>query len=447
MTISYLTCQDLTPVTPAVAWATTANSPAIAATNIAPLALEIQQGTDVDLLSAVLTTFQPDLTSEQAKTIAAASLAEVFSAKAHLSITSTDTSLKIAELYHQPTMTDRDLAASLYFKLFALQQQLNHDQTEPIFLANDPALLISLAHFLPETARLVGFFAPEQVHGLQRQQLAAALDKPLVKLYQLEEPITAQELELTVNKPHFQELAATNQEQLIVLDNCQFSLLMGQIFNLLKVSVAATSATEIVTTTHDFSNVLAAYYAQQLGAPISGVTVALKQMTPVARFFENGEPMLTSVAAVNLQRLLVGLTGQASPVLTATEIQDQLVDFLTIKVVDQEAALPEIRQAQSRQQITVGPEAALALAVAADSEQPQLVLAPADPYLTPDVVLAGITNHPTDKRDFEAAQILRQVIAAPMPRMITHLKSQQIQEFQAFSHAQIADELAAWLDQ
>lgn len=446
MTISYLTCKELTPVTPTAAWATTANSPAVSATGLTPLPAAVLHGTDRDLLSAVLTAFQPTLPLAQAQTIAAASLAAVFTAKAQLTVKSTDSTLKIAELYHQPTMTDRDLAASLYFNLFAWQQHAADDQTEPVFLASDPTLLISLAHFLPEKARLIGFFAPEQIQGFQRQQLAAALAKPQVKLYQLETAITAKDLEITVNKPHFQELAAANQEQLIVLDNCQFSLLLGQIFNLLKVSLAAAAPTEIVTTTIDFSNVLAAYYAQQLGAPISGVTVALKQMTPLARFFENGEPALTSVAAVNLQRLVTTITGQASAELDATKIAAQLADFLTVKVLDAETALPEIRRAQSQQQITIGPDAALALATSNASES-QLVLAAADPYLTPDIVLAGITNHPTDKRDFEAAQILRQVIAAPMPRMITHLKSQEIESFPVFSHAQIADELAAWLDQ
>ncbi|WP_125766411.1 hypothetical protein [Lapidilactobacillus wuchangensis] len=447
MTISYLTCKELTSVTPAAAWATTANSPAVVATNLTPLAAEILHGNDRDLLSAVLTTFQPDLTVEQAQEIAAASLEQVFSAKAQITVAETNSALKIAELYHQPTMTDRDLAASLYLNLFAWQQRENNDQTEPVFLASDPTLLISLAHFLPGKARLIGFFAPEQIQGFQRQQLAAALDKPQVKLYQLEAPITAKALEMTVNKQHFQELAAANQEQLIVLDNCQFSLLLGQIFSLMKVSLAAEGTTAIATSTYDFSNVLAAYYAQQLGAPISSVTVALKQMTPLARFFENGEPALTSVAAVNLQRLVVALTEKASTELNAAEIASQLASFLTVKVVDAEAALPEIRRAQSQQQITVGPDAALALAAIAENEPESLVLAAVDPYLTPDVVLAGITNHPTDKRDFDAAQILRQVIAAPMPRMITHLKSQEIQEFPVFSHAQIADELAAWLDQ
>ncbi|WP_261805587.1 hypothetical protein [Lapidilactobacillus luobeiensis] len=426
MTVTYKYADDLAPLSTEAAWqADREESRVVLPTGLEPLTLAWADAPAAEILGAIIEELCPQASLVAATELAAQALQTTWGKKAPLALTPARGSLgtRFSELGAGPTMTAADWST-------ALVQDLAKSETPLSLVAHDPALLIALAEKLLPGNHLTGFADLSRLAPLvQKQFLATALldDVAPLSVDQTEDLVTLAGWQQ--ERAHLQETVKAEQRYYVPVDGGQLAVILPQILDYFLIAQQAPDQDlTIVTATTDFSNIIAARYAQLLGAPIKRLFVTLTDDHLLAQYQQGEQAALPWATLKNLLRLAASFDGQARD-LTATwaQLSATWQDWLQIEVVAEPAILREIRRGQTQDQLTLGVTAAQASAfVQAHQLKNAIVLSLADPFQTPEAILRGITNRQDGKTDFEAVQILRQIVDLKVPRVLTHLKAKTL---------------------
>ena len=378
------------------------------------------------ILQTIAQTFMSDQTAaEIAKTVETA-LAQTFKKKKLATLVDLNDDLAFGETFHGATMTQADLAV-LLLSAFSEPNQ--------IFASADPDLIVALAANLLPTQKLVGIYDPTEVGQFVQDELASIQADENIQI------ATSPAPEAAIAELH----AATTNVQLVSAD--QLLTLIPQtavLFNLTAQNTAPTPL-EFVIGQEQLPLVLAAAYAQKLGLNIDHVTVAVDVNSTLAKFLGGDDAQLTPSDKTILIRLISVLTDSTKIASQPNDLRAILTDnqLISLTMTGAQQIQPTIKHYQIADNYTIGASTALAAAGIAQkkSNHKIIVIAPVDPYLTPEIVLQSITGRDDGKRDFESVQILRQIINTKTPRLLTHLKASESATIPEYQLANIT----AWL--
>ncbi len=209
----------------------------------------------------------------------------------------------------------------------------------------------------------------------------------------------------------------------------------------------------VVVPTGNFGNILAAWYARRMGAPIGKLVCASNRNNVLTDFIATGvydrnrdfhktlSPSMDILIASNLERFLLELADGDAEALNGwmndlkstgrydigAARRDKMQSILYGGFADDERTERTIRETFEREKYLLDPHTAVAVAVAEDYRKatgdcrPMLIAATASPFkFAPDVARAlGVHQ----SNPFEAADALSRLSGLPCPAPLSELKS------------------------
>ena len=221
--------------------------------------------------------------------------------------------------------------------------------------------------------------------------------------------------------------------------------------------------------TGNFGDILAGYYAKQMGLPVGKLVCASNRNNVLTEFFETGtynarreffkttSPSMDILVSSNLERLLYHITGSDAQVaawmadlaekgsytVNSTTLETIRADFAAGCASDEEVA-QEIKAIYHKVGYLCDPHTAVAFKVAREyqaasqSHNPMVVLSTASPYKFPRDVLTALGAE-APQSDFAAMDGLKALTNVPVPNSLAALRGQQERFNQVIEPSQIGD--------
>ena len=221
--------------------------------------------------------------------------------------------------------------------------------------------------------------------------------------------------------------------------------------------------------TGNFGDILAGYYAKQMGLPVGKLVCASNRNNVLTEFFETGtynarreffkttSPSMDILVSSNLERLLYHITGSDAQVaawmadlaekgsytVNSTTLETIRADFAAGCASDEEVA-QEIKTIYQKVGYLCDPHTAVAFKVAREyqaasqSHNPMVVLSTASPYKFPRDVLTALGAE-APQSDFAAMDGLKALTNVPVPNSLAALRGQQERFNQVIEPSQIGD--------
>ena len=221
--------------------------------------------------------------------------------------------------------------------------------------------------------------------------------------------------------------------------------------------------------TGNFGDILAGYYAKQMGLPVGKLVCASNRNNVLTEFFETGtynarreffkttSPSMDILVSSNLERLLYHITGSDAQVaawmadlaekgsytVNSTTLETIRADFAAGCASDEEVA-QEIKAIYQKVGYLCDPHTAVAFKVAREyqaasqSHNPLVVLSTASPYKFPRAVLTALGAE-APQSDFAAMDGLKALTNVPVPNSLAALRGQQERFNQVIEPSQIGD--------
>ena len=221
--------------------------------------------------------------------------------------------------------------------------------------------------------------------------------------------------------------------------------------------------------TGNFGDILAGYYAKQMGLPVGKLVCASNRNNVLTEFFETGtynarreffkttSPSMDILVSSNLERLLYHITGSDAQVaawmadlaekgsytVNSTTLETIRADFAAGCASDEEVA-QEIKAIYQKVGYLCDPHTAVAFKVAREyqaasqSHNPMVVLSTASPYKFPRDVLTALGAE-APQSDFAAMDGLKALTTVPVPNSLAALRGQQERFNQVIEPSQIGD--------
>ena len=232
----------------------------------------------------------------------------------------------------------------------------------------------------------------------------------------------------------------------------------------------------ITVPTGNFGNILAAYYAKQMGLPVKKLVCASNENKVLVDFFHTGaydrnrdfrltsSPSMDILISSNLERLICRIAGDdaevtrrlmeslsASGVYQITdEMKSRLKDFYGAFATETETAR-EIREVYERSGYVIDTHTAVASRVSrkyiADTgdHTPMVVASTASPYKFARTVVCSIRPELQSKSDFELIDALHEISGVRIPRAIEDIRTAPVLHSTVVDAAAMGDEVARWL--
>ena len=191
--------------------------------------------------------------------------------------------------------------------------------------------------------------------------------------------------------------------------------------------------------TGNFGDILAGYYAKQMGLPVGRLVCASNQnnvltdflstgtYTAKREFYKTTSPSMDILVSSNLERLLYHVTGSDAEVAglmkSLNETGSYTVRPETLKASEEQVA-GEIRARYEKDGYLCDTHTAVAFHVAAQKKRdgvPMVVLSTASPFKFPRSVLEAL-GHTAPENDFEAMQALEEATGRTAPASLAALR-------------------------
>lgn len=209
--------------------------------------------------------------------------------------------------------------------------------------------------------------------------------------------------------------------------------------------------------TGNFGNILAGYYAKQMGAPIGRLICASNENKVLYDFFTTGRydrrrefilttsPSMDILVSSNLERLIYRIAGGDTAVTRelmeslssageygiTEDMKKRTADFYG-NFADQQETAGKIRQVYEEEHYVIDPHTAVAAAVydkyrAQTKDQTKTVIvSTASPYKFVRSVVPAIAPEGTETEDFTLAERLKELSGVSWPDAITQIRGAQI---------------------
>lgn len=233
----------------------------------------------------------------------------------------------------------------------------------------------------------------------------------------------------------------------------------------------------VAVPTGNFGNILAAYYAREMGLPIARLICASNRNNVLTDFIRTGtydrkrdfhttvSPSMDILISSNLERLLYHLSGRDAALVADLmgKLQKDgcytVPDALLAKIrelfvagwCDDERTMTAIRETYEQQQYLCDTHTAVAMAVCEEYRResgdttPLIIASTADPYKFSASVLSAFGAEQADEDEFDKVERLHALTGAPIPPSLAALKGQKPRFDQVCSRETMVETVCAML--
>ena len=388
-----------------------------------------------------------------------------FSSKAVAPVKKLDDNTEILELFHGPTCAFKDLALQIMPRLLtAAAQKVKPDQELVILVATSGDTgKAALEGFRDVPGTKIVVFYPEQgVSPVQKRQMTTQAGKNVrVVAVRGNFDDTQNGVKSIFGNREYQMAAAARGQEFTSANSINWGRLVPQIVYYFsaycdlmnKGSIRAGDRINFVVPTGNFGNILAGWYAKQMGLPIKKLICASNQNRVLADFFQSGaydrnrpfhltsSPSMDILISSNLERLLYLAARQDSAATAermrqlALEGRYQISPLMHQQLqkeffggsCDEDQCAAAIRRAWETHNYLSDPHTAVALhvldeyrAATGDSTR-SVVVATASPYKFAASVL-GALGEVVPANEFEALAALEQKTGNICPEALRGLQ-------------------------
>lgn len=371
------------------------------------------------------------------------------------------------ELWHGPTSAFKDYALQLVPKLLLeAKEMLGENNTVIILVATSGDTgKAALEGYKDLSGIKICVFYPENgTSEIQRLQMVTQ-DGDNVSVYAVKGNFddTQRGVKTAFNDEMLAEQLAKDNKKLSSANSINWGRLLPQIvyyvssyINLCETG-AITMGQEIdfCVPTGNFGDIMAGYYAKQMGVPIGQLLCASNENNVLSDFFKTGKynanrefyktssPSMDVLVSSNLERLLYHATQDAKKVSAWMEdlakTGEYQVDNETLAKVNkifkadwasEKEVNDEIAKTYTESQYVIDPHTAVAFSVAekiSGKKNPMVILSTASPYKFSEKVLVALgQNVPIGQDEFITLESLEHLSGVPAPTALTELSTKPV---------------------
>ncbi len=382
------------------------------------------------------------------------------------------------ELWHGPTSAFKDYALQIMPHLFVqAKKNLNDTSTTKILVATsgDTGTAALAGYKDLQSIRIAVFYPQSGTSEIQRLQMATH-GGDNVKVYAVKGNFD--DAQTGVKKVFLNADIASELERdnafLSSANSINLGRLIPQVVYYFYSYAQLVAQNKIKTgekvnfcvPTGNFGDILAGFYAKQMGLPVNKLICAANKNNVLADFLTTGEynanrsfyktssPSMDILVSSNLERLLYHITGDANTVASwMSELATKgayTVDKATLDTIKQTFATGYASEEMTSETIKkyadetgyiMDPHTAVAFYVA-DNEPccesvTTVVLSTASPYKFPEDVLSALGEKAADDA-FECLKALSQKCSEPIPAPLSELKNKQVRFTEVIDTNEIA---------
>ena len=419
---------------------------------------------------AILSGYLTDFTTEEVEYCVNGAYTGTFDNELPAPVFSLKNGRHVLELWHGPTCAFKDLALQILpFLLTVSARKSTPDKTIVILVATSgdtgKAALAGFAD-VPGTA-IVVFFPQDGVSAMQKLQMTTQKGENVA--------VCAIEGNFDDAQTGVKKIFADNGMKEFLADkNMEFSSANSINFGRLAPQIVYYFSAwcdlvrdgkikfgeevNVCVPTGNFGNILAAYYAKQMGLPVKKFICASNKNNILSDFLTTGvydrnrpfyttsSPSMDILISSNLERLLYHLykndAGATAALMSelnqkgkyevAPAVLEEIRKEFYAGFCDEEATQKTIADLFSKEKYLCDTHTAVAVKVYEDyrketgDETPCIIASTASPYKFADSVLSAIDSTPIPQDGFELLEKLSQVSGTPVPAPLSELKSQSV---------------------
>ena len=232
----------------------------------------------------------------------------------------------------------------------------------------------------------------------------------------------------------------------------------------------------VVVPTGNFGNILAAYYAKQMGLPIDRFICASNENKVLTEFFETGvydkkrelilteSPSMDILVSSNLERLLYEACGRDCEVVSdlmkqlnikgTYEVNDKIKEFIKVFYGDYattEEVYNAIKEVYEKENYVMDTHTAVAYVVKekyikeTKDDKPALVVSTASPFKFPRSICNALNIDVDGINDFEVLKKLSEATRTEIPKNLANLENSEILHDETWDKSQMRDALISFL--
>ncbi len=370
------------------------------------------------------------------------------------------------ELFHGPTIAFKDMALSILPHLLTTSAKKNHVKNEIVILTatSGDTGKAALAGFADvEGTRIVVFYPKNGVSPIQEKQMVTQKGKNtyVVGIHGnfddaqtgVKQIFGDKELASYMNEKGFQ-LSSANSINIGRLVPQIVYYVYSYVKLLKEEKISDGEKINVVVPTGNFGNILAAFYAKQMGLPIDRLICASNENKVLFDFFRTGtydrnrefvltsSPSMDILISSNLERLIYRIAGndpeQNKKLMAALssggaytiteEMKEQLQDFYG-NYADEKETAQTIFGLYDHTGYVIDTHTAVASCVYQKYKKetgdckPTVIASTASPYKFTRSVMNAIDSKYDAMGDFELADELAKISHVPVPRAIEEIKT------------------------
>lgn len=377
------------------------------------------------------------------------------------------------ELFHGPTFAFKDLALSILPYLMTTAAKKNQIENEIVILTatsgdTGKAAMAGFAD-VPGT-RIIVFYPEKGVSWIQEKQMVTQTGENthvVAVKGNFDDAQTA--VKEMFNDQALKAALAGNNQQFSSANSMNIGRLLPQIVYYVYTyaqlvqqgGIENGDLINVSVPTGNFGNILAAYYAKEIGVPIDRLICASNTNNVLTDFFQTGEynrqrefhltssPSMDILVSSNLERLIYHLTGdnavQTKALMEALSIEgkyqitptmiEQLTDFFADFATETEVE-QSIGKVFTQTKYTMDPHTAVAKTVAdkfaatTATANKMVIVSTASPYKFPRTVVESIAGSKSTAGDFKLVQQLETLTGIPLPKEVKELESLPVRHTQ-----------------
>lgn len=233
----------------------------------------------------------------------------------------------------------------------------------------------------------------------------------------------------------------------------------------------------VVVPTGNFGNILAAYYAKQMGLPIDRFICASNENKVLTEFFETGvydkkrelilteSPSMDILVSSNLERLLYEACGRDCEVVSdlmeqlnikgTYEVNDKIKEFIKVfygNYATTEEVYNAIKEVYEKENYVMDTHTAVAYVVKekyikeTKDDKPALVVSTASPFKFPRSICNALNIDVDGINDFEVLKKLSEATRNEIPKNLANLENAEILHNEIWDKNQMRDALISFLN-
>ena len=426
---------------------------------------ELSQLEYKDIAYEVMKLFFTDFTEEELKTCIARAYDEKFDTEVIAPLVEAEGAYYL-ELFHGATIAFKDMALSILPHLMITAARKNHIENEIVILTatSGDTGKAALAGFAGvEGTKIIVFYPKNGVSSVQEKQMVTQKgDNTFVvgitgnfddAQTGVKKMFTDKALEKEMNdhKYQFSSANSINIGRLfpqVVYYVYAYAKLLGE------GKIQDGDAINITVPTGNFGNILAAYYAKQLGVPAHKLICASNDNKVLFDFFETGvydknrefiltsSPSMDILISSNLERLIYLIAGsdakkckELMDSLSATgryeiteEMKKNLADFAA-GYADEKKTAETIHELYDKTGYVLDTHTAVAASVYKDYVEktgdttPTVICSTASPFKFGRSVMSAISEDYAGLGDFDLVDKLSEIANVPVPRAVEEIRT------------------------